>query len=141
MFSKSGHFRPRNPNTDDSNPKKLNYTSSEVLVSVCSHIAKPTAYGCGRLSVPEVAVLDRFGTIQPGQWYFHLGRSSVQAIASTRASVSIGVAATCNWDGEDRNRFDDSGNLVLISRGVTKEKILLNRKIANGRMIQGEFGI
>ena len=96
----------------------------------------PSAYKCGRLSVPEGTVLDSFGTIKPGEWYFRLGRSSAHA------GVSNGVAATCNWDGEDRNSSDEKGNLVLISRGVTKENIILNRRTANGgKVIQGDFGL
>lgn len=36
---------------------------------------------------------------------------------------------------------DENGNLILISRGVTKENTILNRKTANGKIVQGEFGI
>lgn len=95
----------------------------------------PSAYDCGRLSVPEGAILDSFGTIKPNEWYYRVGRSSAHA------GVSNGVAVTCNWDGEDQNRFGENGNLVRISKGVTKENIILSRRMVNGRVLQADFGI
>lgn len=93
----------------------------------------PGSYGCGRLAVAEGSVIDKFGEFRFGEWYFRVGRSS------THAGVSNGVAATCNWDGDDRNRYDEHGNLIYITKGTTKERIVLNRRVSGTKTIQGEF--
>lgn len=53
-------------------------------------------------------MITQFGKLELGEWYLRAGQSS------THAGVYNGAIACCNWDGEDKNRYDQYGNLVKL---------------------------
>ena len=97
---------------------------------------RPSEYNCGTLTVGEGLLLNKFGKLELGEWYLRAGRTS------THAGVCNGVVACCNWDGDDKNRYDRKGDLVRIGKGTTEEYLLLNkRRGAANETVQCEFGL
>ena len=75
----------------------------------------PSAHDCGRFSVPGRR------NIRQSWEPLNLTKDTVAwdvQVPLLTPAPSNGVTATCNWDSENRNRFDENGNLILISRGV-----------------------
>lgn len=69
--------------------------------------------------VPEGTHLDEFGTLKKGAWYCKVGRST-----GLTAGIFNGLSAQCQWSKEDRVRYNEHGEKVILVEGITKELII-----------------
>lgn len=79
----------------------------------------------GKFNVDEGSVvsedthLDEFGTLKKGAWYCKVGRST-----GLTAGICNGLSAQCQWSKEDRVRYNEHGEQVMLAEGITKGLVI-----------------
>ena len=81
---------------------------------------RPDIGGIPTLLPPEGSPLKDFGELEKGGYYLKVGRTT--GITAGRCN---GTLAYVNWSQNDRERYNEKGNAVSITRRVTTEYVIV----------------
>jgi hypothetical protein len=90
---------------------------------------RPDICGIPTLLPPEGSPLKGFGELEEGGYYLKVGRTT--GITAGRCN---GTLAYVNWAQNERERYNEKGNALPITRGVTTEYVIIGHA-------QAEFGL
>ena len=75
-----------------------------------------------------------FGELEKGGYYFKIGRTT-----RITGGICNGTLAYSNWLPADRVRYDENGEVVHITPGITKEYVILSKRPHQSDFCQAEF--
>ncbi|KAL9108772.1 MAG: hypothetical protein Q9187_008249, partial [Circinaria calcarea] len=102
----------------------------------------PLDYGVNKVYAGDGATIPvrGFSKIEPGEWYFKNGRTT-----GITTGICHGTELYSPRSGNDLVRYDAEGKEVKVTNGITKEWVILNRRLhsvstQNDFCMQGDSG-